>query len=53
LRIEMGNRVLHILVTEPHTYIPEIVGGIILVLFLYVVIRNRKLITFIRHVKLA
>ena len=40
------------LVSDPPTYIPEIVGGIILVLFLYVMVRNRKLITFIRHGKL-
>ena len=41
-----------IILPDPLTYIPEIVGGIILVLFLYVVVRNRKLITFIRHGKL-
>lgn len=46
-------QMLNILVTDPPTYIPEILGGIILVLFLYVVARNRKLITFIRHGKLA
>ena len=40
------------LVTDPSTYIPEIVGGVILILFLWVVVSNGKLLTFIRHGKL-
>ncbi len=40
------------IVTDPPTYIPEIVGGIILILFLWVVVSNGKLRTFIRYGKL-
>ena len=40
------------LMTDPPTYIPEIVGGVILILFLWVVVSNGKLRTFIRYGKL-
>lgn len=40
------------LVTDPSVYIPEIVGGVILILFLWVVVSKGKLRTFIRHGKL-
>jgi inner membrane protein len=42
----------HGILTEPGLYIPEIVGGVILVLLLWVVVRNRKVFTFIRNGKL-
>lgn len=38
--------------TEPGVYIPEIVGGVILILFVWVVVRNRKVFAFIRNGKL-
>ena len=40
------------LVTDTAAYIPEIVGGVILILFLWVVVSNGKLRTFIRYGKL-
>jgi len=40
------------LLTEPGVYIPEIVGGVILILFVWVVVRNRKMFAFIRNGKL-
>lgn len=38
--------------TEPGVYIPEIVGGAILILLVWVVVRNRKVFAFIRNGKL-
>jgi len=43
---------LDILLHDPPTYIPEIAGGIIILLFLYVVVRNSKLVAFIHRGKL-
>ncbi len=39
------------LLTDPAVYVPEIVGGIILVLFVWVVVNSRKMIAFIRNGK--
>ncbi len=36
------------LLTNPRVYIPEIVGGVILVLLLWVLVRNRGLFAFVR-----
>ena len=38
--------------TQPGVYIPEIVGGVILILLVWVVLRNRKVFAFIRNGKL-
>lgn len=37
------------LTTKPDVYIPEIVGGLILIWFVYEVLRRRKLLSFIKH----
>jgi inner membrane protein len=47
-RQEMWRRLFAV----PGIYIPEIVGGVILVLFVWVVVRNRKVFAFIRDGKL-
>lgn len=39
----------HALLTDPVVYIPEIVGGGILILFVWVVVSNGKLFAFIRN----
>ena len=41
------------LLTNPEVYIPEIVGGVILVLFLWVLVRNRSLPGFMRRGKVG
>lgn len=38
---------------NPEVYIPEIVGGIILILFLWVLVRNRRLFSFIGSGRLS
>ena len=40
------------ILTEPGLYIPEIVGGVILVLLVWVVVWNRKVFAFIKNGKL-
>lgn len=47
----LGN-IWQALLHNPSVYIPEIVGGIILLLFLWVLLRNGTLINFIRHGRL-
>ena len=44
--------IFHVLLTDPVVYVPEIVGGGILILFFWVVVSNGKLFTFIRNGKL-
>jgi len=44
--------IFHALLTDPVVYIPEIVGGGILILFVWVVVNNEKLFAFIRNGKL-
>lgn len=41
------------LLRNPGVYIPEIVGGIILILFLWVLVRNRRVVSFIRSGRLS
>jgi hypothetical protein len=41
------------LLTDPEIYIPEIVGGVILVLFLWVLVRSRSLPGFMRRGKVG
>jgi hypothetical protein len=37
------------LLHEPAVYIPEIIGGVVIILFLWVLIRNGKLVSFLKH----
>lgn len=41
------------LLHNPAVYIPEIIGGVIIILFLWVLLRNGTLINFIRHGRLT
>jgi len=41
-----------LLVADPGVFIPEIVGGVILILFVWVVVTNRKVFAFIRNGRL-
>jgi hypothetical protein len=41
------------LLTDPEIYIPEIIGGVVLVLLLWVLVRNRLVLGFIRRGRLA
>jgi len=41
------------LLTEPEIYVPEIVGGAILVMLLWVLVRNRRLFSFIKNGRLS
>ena len=41
--------ILHALVTEPQVYIPELVGGAIIIWFTCVLLRRGKIYSFIRH----
>jgi inner membrane protein len=40
------------LLTQPGVYIPEIVGGVILIMLVWVVVRNRRVFAFIKNGKL-
>jgi inner membrane protein len=40
---------LQALLTKPEVYVPELVGGAILIWFIWVVLRRRKLYSFIRY----
>lgn len=49
-RTELANwlqYVLHTLSTDPAIYVPEIIGAVILILFIWVLVSNRKLHSFI------
>ena len=37
------------LLHEPAVYIPEIIGGVVILIFLWVLIRNSKLTSFLKH----
>lgn len=41
------------LLHNPAVYIPEIIGGIVIILFIWVLVRNGKLIDFVRHGRLT
>lgn len=41
--------VFHGLLTDPEAYVPELVGGIILLWFVFVLVRRRRVFAFIRH----
>ncbi len=43
---------LHGLLTDPETYITELVGGVILLWFVLVLVRRRRVAAFIRHGRL-
>jgi len=47
----LGN-IWHALLHNPEVYIPEIVGGVVIILFLWVLLRNGTLINFIRRGRL-
>lgn len=40
------------LLHEPAVYVPEIIGGVVIILFLWVLLRNGRLISFSRHGRL-
>ncbi len=41
------------LLHEPDVYIPEIIGGVVLVIFLWVLIRNGNITSFLKHGRLS
>jgi len=41
----LWNALLH----EPAVYIPEIIGGVVIIIFLWVLIRNSRLMNFLKH----
>ena len=41
--------IFQLLLTDPATYVPELVGGAILILFVWVLLSNRRLFAFIRR----
>jgi len=43
----------HALLHEPTVYIPEIIGAVVLLLFLWVLVRNRNLISFLKRGRLS
>ena len=42
----------HALLHDPAVYVPEIIGGVVITLFLWVLVRNGKLATFFKHGRL-
>jgi inner membrane protein len=38
---------------EPAVYIPEIIGGVIIIIFLWILIRNGNLASFLKHGRLS
>ena len=43
----------HALLHEPAVYIPEIIGGVVIILFLWILVRNGKLTSFLKHDRLS
>jgi inner membrane protein len=46
-------QIWHVLLHEPAVYIPEIIGGVVMIIFLWVLVRNSRLTSFLKHGRLS